>query len=154
MVVKGEAGLHHRGVRRSELRARAPGAVEETGRRGQARSRVAVGTREHRGEAGRFVVFGGRRRLRLVALAEVVLHLRKLHLFATLGLLQLLHLHLEATSLLAQSLIFDLFLLDLDHTVNSLSSLLCIATLQRLLGGDSPVANEILQRDGGSPHTN
>lgn len=67
------------------------------------------------------MVFRRRRRLGLVTSSlEIVLHLEKLHLLASLDLFQLLHLELEAALLVTEAFVFSLFLFQLGFTVSRL----------------------------------
>lgn len=108
--------LHDARLRRREVRPRPAGPAEEPWWRRQARSRVTVGAGEHGGEAGAVMVFRRRRRLGLVTSSlEIVLHLEKLHLLASLDLFQLLHLELEAALLVTEAFVFSLFLFQQLH---------------------------------------
>ena len=103
--------------RRSHLRARPAGAVEEAWGRGEAGGGVPIRPRKHGGEARVVVaIFGGGGWFGLVA-AEAnnfLLHLSEFVSLATRLLIELLHFQLEAAALLSDSLIFHLLLLNLS----------------------------------------
>lgn len=113
VVEEVSGGLDYARLGGLELRARPAGTVEQARGRGEAGGGVTVRASEEAGKARVVVILGGRGGFGLVAVSQVVLDLGQLHLLPPLGLLELLHLELEAPTLLADALIFHLFLLQL-----------------------------------------
>lgn len=128
---------------RCKHRPRATGSVENPGRRGKARRRVAVRSRKHGWKTGGGIaIFGRRCWLGLVAAESVdfFLHLCQLECFPSLLLIQFLHFKLKTATLFANPFIFQLFLLNLSSKLVSLArdsnscADACAARLQKRLG--------------------
>lgn len=128
-IIETETTLHTSRWGRCQLRARPRRTVEETRGGSQAGHRISVRAGEHGRKAGVVAVFGRRGRLRLMATksTDFFLHLSKLDGLTSLLLIQLLHLHLKATALLSDSLIFEFLLLDLVYVLARQSARCLIA---------------------------